>query len=312
MANIENIISGTTLVGSADADSIYNYGSNVLINAGDGNDKIYNYYDGEDSTIDAGNGNDTIYNDASSSKIFGGKGDDSISFENSYVTVFGGDGNDTIRAIDTWGSSIDSGEGDDVIKLDKSLSQYKYPTEGTINGGKGNDTIYNNVDTVFSGGSLFIYNSGDGNDTFYVLNSKDTLKISGVSYTTSKSGESDLIVNVGSNSILVKDGINAGFKIEGQEIGVDDTFYGSYGKDIFYYAKGDGNDVIVDYSGEDTIEITDGKVDSYSFDGGDLILKVGSGSIKIKNGKKSRCYNSRFNRHFNASLRHRLFAERCY
>ena len=283
MANISNTVSGTTVVGSADADTIYNSAQKVSIHSGDGNDRIYNYYDGKVSTVDAGNGNDTIYNAAYGSKIFGGAGDDSISFNNSYVTVFGGYGNDTIRAIDTWGSSIDAGDGDDVIKLDKSQSQYNYPTRGTINSGKGNDTIYNNVDTVFSGGSLFIYNNGDGNDTFYGLNSKDTLKISGVSYTTSKSGDSDLIINVGSNSILVKDGINAGFKIDGQEIGVDDTLYGSYSKDIFYYAKGNGNDIIIDYSGEDTIEITDGKVDSYSFDGGDLIFKIGDGSLRLKN-----------------------------
>lgn len=58
MANIENSISGVTLVGSADADSIYNSGSNVVINAGAGKDTIYN--EGDNVSITGGEGNDRL------------------------------------------------------------------------------------------------------------------------------------------------------------------------------------------------------------------------------------------------------------
>ena len=47
--------------------------------------------------------------------------------------------------------------------------------------------------------------------------------------------------------------------------------------------SGGGNDVIANYSGEDTVQIVNGKVDSYEFDGDDLIFNIGEGSLRLKN-----------------------------
>ena len=78
-----------------------------------------------------------------------------------------------------------------------------------ISGDKGNDTI------SLSGGSNFVnYNSGDGNDIIYGVNSSDTLKITGAKYSTLQSG-SDLKVSVGSSEILIKNGANISFTING-------------------------------------------------------------------------------------------------
>ena len=183
-------------------DIVYNSTPGILINTGAGDDKIYNYYAGEDVVIYAGDDNDTVYSAACGVKINGGAGDDSISFNNSYVTVLAGDGNDTIRAVTTWGSSIDAGTGNDIIKLEDEHSQYDYPTHGTITGGKGNDTIYNNPSST-SGGSAFVYANGDGNDVIVGYRTKDSLKITGAYQATREN--KDVVVSVGSGSILLSD-----------------------------------------------------------------------------------------------------------
>ena len=61
----------------------------------------------------------------------------------------------------------------------------------------------------------------------------------------------------------------------------DDILTGTKNADTFVYSG--GNDTITNYSGEDTVKISSDKVNSYSFnDEGDLIFKVGSGSITLK------------------------------
>ena len=47
------------------------------------------------------------------------------------------------------------------------------------------------------------------------------------------------------------------------------------------YKYTDGNETITGYNGGDTIQIAAGKVDKYSFDGNDLIFKIGSGSLRL-------------------------------
>ena len=57
MADIYNTDSGVTLTEGADADSITNSATNVLIDTGDGNDTITNDY-GYGVTISGGDGAD--------------------------------------------------------------------------------------------------------------------------------------------------------------------------------------------------------------------------------------------------------------
>ena len=47
------------------------------------------------------------------------------------------------------------------------------------------------------------------------------------------------------------------------------------------YKYTDGKETITGYNGGDTIQIAAGKVDKYSFDGNDLIFKIGSGSLRL-------------------------------
>ena len=56
-----NTTSNTLISGTSDADSVYNRGQNVTINAGTGNDTVYNSY-GYNSRISLGDGDDSVYN----------------------------------------------------------------------------------------------------------------------------------------------------------------------------------------------------------------------------------------------------------
>ena len=221
-------------------DSIENYGSRVTISAGKGNDTIQNEMGGQrynsetkeweivstpdkvsidagmgndyienvlgyKVTIDAGGGNDTIYN----------SGWLDIHFEwhdgGNNAIINAGDGKDYIRNNGKK-VTINSGAGNDFIE--------NYGSKVTISGSTGNDTICNSCELQDDGsiyyyddpwlfGSyeyhfglnvVFNYSSGDGNDIIYGFKDHSTLSISGVSYSTKKSGD-DIIVTVGEGKI---------------------------------------------------------------------------------------------------------------
>ena len=60
----------------------------------------------------------------------------------------------------------------------------------------------------------------------------------------------------------------------------------AHGSDTFVYFNGGGYDVIKDYrAGEDIIKLSDCDITDSSLDGSDVILKIGEGSITVKNAK---------------------------
>ncbi|MBD3879213.1 MAG: hypothetical protein SR1Q5_05955 [Quinella sp. 1Q5] len=118
------------------------------IQGGSSKDTIYGK-SGNDS-ITGNAGNDILFGDAGKDTIGGGPGDDSIS---------GGAGNDKL-----WGNagndSISGGAGND-----------------TLWGGAGNDSLWGDA-----GADKFIYASG--NDIIFGFDSKDTLTLDGLDFTT--------------------------------------------------------------------------------------------------------------------------------
>ena len=166
---IENISSDTLVTGTADADTIINSGTAVTIQALDGDDFISNEVDSSvtaaefGNSINAGDGNDTIYNyHTYNPTLLGGAGDDSIVVSSGHQTFAdGGDGDDTIRGVQVSVSSgngwymggyatIDGGAGDDLIDTG-------YSNNSSINGGDGDDTIVTN-------GASATVDGGDGNN----------------------------------------------------------------------------------------------------------------------------------------------------
>ena len=83
----------------------------------------------------------------------------------------------------------------------------------TVRAGCGNDTIYGGEKKA----KLYAYNKGDGNDVIYNFGATDTLNISGITYSTTKSG-SDIIVTVGNSKIILKDAASlSSVNIAGEE-----------------------------------------------------------------------------------------------
>ena len=196
-----------------------------------------------------------ISNSTSDTVITGTADADSISNESTNVTINAFGGNDTIKnghfKAFTYGSNnyaayavIDSGEGDDIVE--------NYSNYVIINGGLGNDSIDNN----FSNHSKLI--GGDGSDT--ISNYGDNVIIDGGSGNDSIHANGDYVTITG----------GAG----------DDTVYIHNYTSVYQYFAGDGNDIITDFPSGAKLQIDD----SYTnvTQGNDLIVKVGTGSITLK------------------------------
>ncbi|MBR4382613.1 MAG: hypothetical protein IKP64_03550, partial [Selenomonadaceae bacterium] len=194
---IINYNNDTIVNGTSSNDTIYNSGSRVKIYASTGNDSIYNGGDYHDNvTIDAGAGNDTIFNNyVNNVSVSGGTGDDSISnYSAWYSTIDAGAGDDTIIVpFRAWHDSINGGADNDRISLGTTKNEYN--GYNTIVGGKGDDTIYGNPNATV--GNVYQYAKGDGNDIIYSYNAKDSITITGgSSWSTAVSGSNDVVVKV--------------------------------------------------------------------------------------------------------------------
>ena len=212
--NTVNVTSNVSIVGTEGNDSIQNevYANNVTIQALGGDDTIYN--NGSNVTIEAGDGNDIIdtedYN-TGNILINAGAGNDSIRNWSDETTINAGEGDDSIRILSEYSNvSVDAGAGNDYIDT--------YNHGVTVTGGTGDDSIYNDwnfyenapnepLDYDDEDGNYvqFNYTAGDGNDVIYGFNETDTLNISGGSYSTTKSGD-DLIITVDDGKITLAGG----------------------------------------------------------------------------------------------------------
>ena len=176
---------------------IYNANSNTLLSGTSDDDYVANGYrdtrwhdGGNNVTMDAGAGNDDIYNGESSQvSIEGGDGNDYLDGGNGDDSLEGHMGNDTLLG--------NNGEFYEDSYLGRNV---------TINAGAGNDLISLNSD---SKNTVIQYKSGDGNDTIYGFNATTSLQIGGGidTYSTQRNG-GDIIVTVGEGKITLKDAVN--------------------------------------------------------------------------------------------------------
>ena len=331
--NINNDLDNATIDALAGNDTISNGGDSVSISAGDGNDIVSNT--GVSMTAYGGAGNDSIYNNASYGKIYAGDGADTVYSDeygdisyidagvgndsiygefNDYSTINGGAGNDIILDYGSAYSSIYGGADNDLISV-KSVSDFIYGH--TIQGGTGNDTIYSNsLASASSGGSIYQYANGDGNDVIYGLTSYDTLHITSGSISNSQASGSDVLVTVGSGvmtlkgaagkTVYLKKGTASAtnvtlpvsvnpYLIEGTS-GADkitnsisgSTIYGYAGNDsisnsyqsVKVYA-GDGNDSIYNTGNYTTIYGGAGNDKVYNYDDNHAYVDLGDGDDSI-------------------------------
>ncbi len=305
---IKNSAANVTIEAGDGANYVENSGVGTTILTGRGNDTIYNWDKGSNVTISSGNGDDNVQNHASDVIINASNGKDTLMNWSINVTINGGDGADTIYSGESIkGVEIDGDRGNDTIT--------NWSSNATINGGDGADNIYNGdaLSSIFIDGgagndeienwsSSATIQGGDGADSIYNNDSSDNVTIDGgAGDDTIYSEWSDDISLFGGdgNDYIHNDHGDSAIIFGGEG---DDTLLNTYGEDVTLSGgEGDdtltgceysetfqhdgGSDVITNYSGEDTIYIAAGKVDTYSFKDSDLIFKVGEGSIKLKNLK---------------------------
>ena len=174
--------------------------------------------------------------------------------------------NDNSEAVNV---TVDAGGKNDYILTRSS--------DSSINGGEGNDTIYNYFKTVgytppeYEGGSNVTLNGGAGDDS--IKNVSTLVAIYG--------GDG--------NDILINDAksvtINGGAGNDTIEIG---DRLGAHHGNVIEYVAGEGDDVILNYTSEDTIKIVNGTVTGgrrgVGSNENDIILQVGDNTLTLKKG----------------------------
>ena len=301
----------TIIAGDGD-DTIDNRGDYSYINAGAGNDSInssrnsnYGWY----VTINGGLGNDTITgsNYADTFIYSDGDGNDVITNYNSNdriqilsdavdstqrsgndviinvgagsITLKGASGK-TLNLIDSNGDTI--ALGTPTIEPDTKLIE-NYTTSRLINGLSGDYTVRNyagDVQIYGGSGNDYLYNSTSSNYT--VNNHYGEVTIDGGNGDdTIANNDPNVSLNGGAGNDSVVTGSWSNVTVRGGK--GDDTLVGTTLRGVLYqYDSGDGNDLLTNYSDDDTIQILSGTVDDTQLSGSDMIIAVGSGSITIK------------------------------
>ena len=294
--NYSNDINRADILDLGGNDNITNTGNEVSIVAAAGKDTITNF--GDESTIEGGDGDDVIINDAVNVYIDGGAGNEKVTLEgNSHdVTVAGGEGNDTIYSngagnliyyADGDGKDVIYGfDGEDSLQIEGDIKSTNPNSNGhvVINVGSGSITIrdaansdWKIVDNVFSiGENEAITIEGTAKNDTLTNDSKVALMLGYAG--------NDSIINSGDEVTIDAGAGNDRISIEGEAkdniiIGGkgNDTIYSNGEGNVIQYSTGDGKDVIVNFSGSDTVEVNGNFIKSTQ-SGSDAVYYFGSAS----------------------------------
>lgn len=173
-------------------------------------------------------------------------------------------------------SVIRNDETNTVVKgtsKDDYIQNYGWSYNVTIAAGKGNDYIDNQAGQVS-------INAGDGNDLIYNVDNDSTI-LGGAGNDSIYNYGANISINGGAGNDSI---INRGF---------DNTITGGAGNDhislevvgnLIKYASGDGKDTIFGFNESDTLTVSGGKYSTQA-SGSDVLVKVGKGSILLKDAK---------------------------
>lgn len=214
---------------------------------------------------------DTIYGNTLNNTLFGRGGSDTIGGGGGNDTIYGGTG--TVDSADA-GDSIRGGSGSDTIignggndTLIGGASEAD-PTDSAdaIYGGAGADYMIGNGgnDSLFGGGAAVDPNDTadtifGGNGSDYILGNGGNDSLYGGGAQADPSDAADTIYGGNGNDVIIANGGND--FIAGQA--GNDTLYGGVGNDFFFFAFGDGADVIAAFDNPgvgvgDIIQIANG------------------------------------------------------
>ncbi len=229
-----------------------------ILRGGAGNDRIYGGPGGDDTN------DDRMFGEDGNDMMWGGRGDD---------RMYGGAGNDILRGNDH-NDILEGNDGDDMLYGGAGNDELDGGDENGRNedNNDGNDRLFGEAgnDELYGGGGDDALDGGSGNDELYGGYGKDTL--------TGGSGRDELYGGEGDDTL---DG--------GRD---DDELFGGPGQDTFRFRRGDGDDVIEDFTpGEDRIDlraftniagIDDRDLDIRTLNNGDVEIRLpGGGTIEL-------------------------------
>lgn len=219
---------------------------------------------------------------AGNDRIFGGAGDDTYQFAigDGNDTVTDSSGNNTVQFMDVNASDI-------IIQGNVTGLELKYSAndsiiiDGTVNNYKFLDGTILTQDQLLTGKSVTI-NGTINNETISGYLSNDTINAG--------TGDDTLNGNAGNDNLKGETGndtLNGGDGTDILNGGIgNDVLKGNAGNDIYQFAKGDGVDIINDFSDINNIVLSNIKSTEvqYSFDHGTLNIQYGiTDTIKIEN-----------------------------
>ena len=238
--SINGTASNLKIVANGGNDTIQNSGSNFSISGGKGND-LFIYSGGSAIITDYGTGNDKIsftnagisdvaingtdlifsIGEGNSLKLVGAA-DEKIAFladnkitYNYFADHVIMDGTRKAVALTSTATEFNAADFSKLVTIDaadvstaisitgnsKANKIYASNNGASINGGKGNDTLYGG-----SGTDIFVYENAQGNDVIVNYAAGDTISLVGATVSdASLKSNGDAILKVGSKKITVKD-----------------------------------------------------------------------------------------------------------
>ena len=198
---------------------------------------------------------DSITNNAEFVTISSGAGSDTIDSKGDDGYIDGGNGNDNLHG-DGNGVTLIGGSGIDSIRYNGG-NQYDTYHQSWIDGGADNDSI------VVSDSNVSIY-AGEGNDIVNINGNYKNVSVAG---------------GAGNDYIYLGKGTGTYHNEYTPHI----TYYHEDKSAIIYkYTSGDGNDTLFNYDETDTLQVAGSRYSTF-IDSNDMVVKVGSGSIRVVN-----------------------------
>ncbi len=244
-----NVLSGGT-----GGDSLDGRGGNDLLFGDQGDDSLL-----------GGNDNDRLYGGEGRDFLNGGSGVDVLRGDEGDDVLFGGNDNDT----------LEGGAGDDFL--------FGEGSDDSLDGGDGNDTLDGGAGSDFytvDAGDIIVETGGNGIDVVFATTSFALAADDDIERLDTSNDFGTQAINLTGNGLAQTLRGNAGNNIlDGGAAGLDganDSLFGFDGNDT--YVLGNGNDLVSDTSGIDTITSTITR-SLLSFSGIENITLVGTGAF---------------------------------
>lgn len=213
---LEQLAIAADLGGNSQGDTVIGSTSSDSILGGNGKDTLSSAQG--DDFVDGGNQDDELAGNSGNDTLLGGNGRD---------TLAGGADNDLLQG-QNGADSLDGGTGND-----------------TLLGGNGRDTLLGNGgdDHLAGDNGRDTLDGGTGNDTLLGGNDRDLLG--------GGEGNDALLGDFGNDTLL--GGAGADTLTGGRD---NDTLTGGSGSDVFIFAGTFGQDIVTDFSNEDTLDLS--------------------------------------------------------